>query len=210
MARTVPQPPNKAAFFEGIRRFLGDEPRDPMYTLATRLLNMDWGDQAQMADDLGVLLLTWNQAFYRYGEFEYRPLERAIRRNLPLLTGWRRRAIATLGPADDPVIRRLFDEFLEALRAKHGRRYRRTPVGVAKALHLLCPGFLPLWDFNIAAGFGCRYANDPSAAYLKFCYLTKEWASRIRSYGDPPKRLKHTRRTLVKLIDEYCYSRWTL
>jgi hypothetical protein len=37
------------------------------------------------AKPLGVLLLTWNQAFYRYGIFDFDDLEVCITRNLRLL-----------------------------------------------------------------------------------------------------------------------------
>jgi hypothetical protein len=67
----------------GVSAFATREPRDAMYRVATKLIEFSWGDHEEVADGLGVLLLTWNQAFYRYGKLfflnsanslEYRPI----------------------------------------------------------------------------------------------------------------------------------------
>jgi hypothetical protein len=42
----------------------------------------------------------------------------------------------------------LFNDFLEALKTppRNDKKERKSPVAVAKALHLLAPHFFPLWD----------------------------------------------------------------
>jgi len=71
--------PSKKEFIRGIKTFERHEKRDAMYKVATFLVLQFWGKPSEMADGLGVLLLTWNQAFYRYGSFDFDELERCIR-----------------------------------------------------------------------------------------------------------------------------------
>lgn len=59
--------PTEEEFLNGIIEFEKQEKRDAMYKVATFLVSHFWGNPSDMADGLGVLLLTWNQAFYRYG-----------------------------------------------------------------------------------------------------------------------------------------------
>ena len=76
-------------FLNGVSQFKEHEPRDSMYKVATFLISHYWGSPSDMADGLGVLLLTWNQAFYRYGLFSFDELEKCIGQNLELIgTVW--------------------------------------------------------------------------------------------------------------------------
>src|SRR5436190_1928104 len=50
-----------------------------MYRVASKLIEQTWGDLPEIADALGVLLLTWNQAFYRYGDLHFDDLEDYLR-----------------------------------------------------------------------------------------------------------------------------------
>jgi len=86
-----------------------------------------------MADGLGVLLLTWNQAFYRYGSFDFDKLEKCIENNLEKLEKFRNRNITTLLESDDSSIKALFEEFMESLQIASGNmKGRKSPVAVAK------------------------------------------------------------------------------
>ena len=62
-------------FCKGIEEFGKREKRDAMYKVATFIISYYWGKPFDMANGLGVLLLTWNQAFYRYGTFDFDKLE---------------------------------------------------------------------------------------------------------------------------------------
>ena len=64
-----------------------------MYKTAMFLVGHFWGSPGDMADSLGVLLLTWNQAFYRYGPFDFEKLEAAIAMNQERLEAFRARDI---------------------------------------------------------------------------------------------------------------------
>jgi hypothetical protein len=59
--------PSPSDFKNGCLAYEKNEQRDSMYKVATFLMKEYWGHPADMADALGVLLSTWNNAFYRYG-----------------------------------------------------------------------------------------------------------------------------------------------
>jgi hypothetical protein len=196
--------PSKETFLRGVCEYERREKRDSMYKVATFLVSHFWSDPDDMADGLGVLLLTWNQAFYRYGTFDFDRLERCIGSNLSTIETFRQREIPSLSEGDEDQILQLFGHFLEALEiASGGSKGKRSPVAVSKALHLLAPGFFPLWDEKIAREYGCYYSIEPGDKYVDFCWIMRAIAKVVSAYIDSPHR------TLVKLIDQYNYSRFT-
>ena len=175
-----------------------------MYKVATFLVSHYWGKPSDMADGLGVLLLTWNQAFYRYGIFDFDKLEKCITDNLRKIESFRGKDIFTLSKSDEDDIKHLFTKFLGALQIDSGRiQGRKSPVAVTKALHLLAPNFFPLWDDKIARAYGCYYNENPAEKYVLFCKITKTIADKVKNY------ILRSDRTLTKLIDEYNYSKYT-
>ncbi|QDV91806.1 hypothetical protein RAS2_29120 [Phycisphaerae bacterium RAS2] len=193
-------------FARGYKAYQAREPRDAMYRIATFLVKHHWGRPRDMADGLGVLLLTWNNAFYRYGSFDFNRLEVAIRRNMAAINGFRKRNITSLSKVGEPAIKQLFNEFLEALRVKKKDEegFKRSPVAVAKALHLLAPSFFPIWDIRIAIAYGCRYYDQPAIKYLKFAYYMQALAQNLSQRAPASSG-----RSFLKLIDEYNYSKYT-
>jgi hypothetical protein len=178
-----------------------------MYKTATFLVRHYWGNPAEMADGLGVLLLTWNQAFYRYGPFDFQQLEDTIAADQQHLHAFRTRDILGYVPADDESIRLLFDRFLRALQICEGpKKGTNSPVAAAKALHLLAPRFFPLWDQRIANAYGCRYTQQPSEKYVLFMAKMKDFARQLVSAG---LTTDDGGRTLLKCIDEYNYAKYT-
>ncbi|HEY3876142.1 MAG TPA: hypothetical protein VGM92_11750 [Candidatus Kapabacteria bacterium] len=197
--------PTQTEFRRGIKNFRKFEPREPMYKVATDLIEQSWGHSENMADGLGVLLLTWNQAFYRYGSFSFKKLENCISSNLQDLKIYRSRNIHSLDQKDEQAIRYLFDSFLKALRIDSGKKKGcKSPVAVAKALHLLAPSFFPLWDAKIAAGYECRYHIEPANRYIEFSRKIAAIAEVVKKYDEDKKV------TVLKLIDEYNYAKFTL
>jgi hypothetical protein len=197
--------PSSDEFRKGYMAFQQHERRDAMYKTATFLVDHFWGRPADIADSLGVLLLTWNQAFYRYGPFDFQRLEKIIAANQPLLDSFRSRHIVTYSAADDAAIRSIFGEFMAALQICEGsKKATCSPVAVAKALHLLAPRFFPLWDLKIANAYGCRYSADPAATYLRFLVKIRGLAGAMGNV-----HIEGTSKTVVKLIDEYNYARFT-
>lgn len=196
--------PSRDEFVRGCQQYEAHEKRDAMYKVATFLVSHFWGAPADMADGLGVLLLTWNNAFYRYGLFDFDELERAIANNMNKLGALRHREILSLSGADEKAVEELFPTFLQALQILDGKaKGRKSPVGASKALHLLAPAFFPLWDAKIADAYGCAYYDDPVGKYIQFCRITRQVAEAVQGYM-PTKD-----KTLVKLIDEYNYSKYT-
>jgi hypothetical protein len=177
-----------------------------MYKTASFLVAHFWGKPAEMADSLGVLLLTWNQALYRYGSFDFDRLEQCITNNMSLLEKYSKRSILGYSSKDDREISHLFEEFLTALEISDGSKAgTQSPVATAKALHLLAPDYFPLWDDKIARAYGCYYSYDPSARYLAFMKLCKQIAATLQPAIDG----QDTGKTLLKLIDEYNYAKYT-
>jgi hypothetical protein len=198
--------PTPLAFRKGYLAFQKREKRDSMYRTATFLVGHFWGKPAEMADSLGVLLLTWNHAFYRYGIFDFDKLEDCISKNLALLDNYRNSNILNYTSADDEAIDHLFQEFLTALQIHDGKKKgQRSPVAVAKALHLLAPDFFPLWDYEIARAYGCGYYSSPAEKYLIFFRKSKGMAEKLQPSVNP----KSMGKTLLKLIDEYNYAKYT-
>jgi len=196
--------PNREEFIKGCEEFEKHEKRDAMYKVATFLVSHFWGKPSDTADGLGVLLLTWNQAFYRYGIFDFDKLERCIADNFQKIENFRNRDISTLSSSDEDDIRHLFNQFLEALQIDSGKMQgRKSPVAVTKALHLLAPNFFPLWDDKIARAYGCYYNQNPDEKYISFCKITKSIADKVKDY------IVRSDKTLTKLIDEYNYSKYT-
>ena len=189
---------------KGSEAFRRHEPRGAMYKVATFLIKNFWGSPAEMADALGVLLLTWNQALYRYGAFDFARLERVLDRRMAYLTELKAREIASLTDADIPAVEELFACFLDALRIADGNlKGRRSPVAVAKALHLLAPHFFPLWDDKIAKAYKCRYGKNPAATYVGFMRLMKSIAAGLQG------NTRTDGSSILKLIDEYNYAKFT-
>lgn len=196
--------PNREEFLKGCEEFEKHEKRDAMYKVATFLVSHFWGKPSDMADGLGVLLLTWNQAFYRYGIFDFDKLEKCISVNFKKIENFRNRDISTLLSSDEDDIRHLFNQFLEALQIDSGKMQgRKSPVAVAKTLHLLAPNFFPLWDDKIARAYGCYYNEKPAEKYISFCKITKSIVNKVKDF------IVRSDKTLTKLIDEYNYSKYT-
>lgn len=195
--------PSPAEIIAGCEAFEQHEKRDAMYRVASFLVDHHWGKPSDMADGLGVLLLTWNQAFYRYGSFDFDALEKCIRGSLSTLDGYRNRDILSLLVSDEQSIKTLFGRFLEALKVTSKVGVRRSPVAVAKALHILAPAFFPLWDDKIAKNYGCHYSYQPDESYIDFCWKTKAIAEEVGVL------LPRSGKSIIKRIDEYNYAKYT-
>ncbi|MFL6674755.1 MAG: hypothetical protein ACJ8LG_15860 [Massilia sp.] len=198
------QLPSRAAILAGSKEFQRQLPREVVYKTATFLVSHYWGNQREVADGLGILLLTWNQAFYRYGAFSFEALESCIRRNNQKLDEFRTRTIADFDDRDAPRVKKIFKEFLDCLAIENGAKAGvSSPVAAAKALHVLAPHFFPLWDNKIARAYNCYYAQNPADKYLKFLRVTKEMAASLLLQP------KQNGRSALKIVDEYNFARFT-
>lgn len=196
--------PSKEEFNKGIEEYEKNEKYDATYNVAKFYVSHFWGNPSDMADGLAVLLLTWNQAFYRFGSYDFNKLQNCIADNIPKLNSFRNRDISTLSSDDEKEIKDLFANFLEALKIDSGKKMgTKSPVAVAKALHLLAPDFFPPWDYEIAQNYKCDYTVNPAEKYVSFCKIIKNMADKVKDYINRPDK------TLCKLIDEYNYSKYT-
>ena len=197
---------------KGHEAYVNGEPRDAMYKVATLLVKQFWGNPSDMADSIGVLLLTWNASFYRYGSLDFDSLQKCIEKNREAIEGFKSRDITTLRETDQAGVKELFDDFLSALRRpKHKKSPEAfSPVSVAKALHILAPNFFPLWDDNIAKnGYGCYwYKPDKGAAkYWQFMLKMRKIAESLQGQQNEVRALSG--QSVLKLIDKYNYSRFS-
>jgi len=133
-----------------------------------------------------------NQQYYRFRPDEARALrselEPLLTVELQTLSGFCERSLTTLDKADEPAVPRLFGVF----RAKLG------PVGTAKALHALAPTFFPMWDNEIARGYGV----STEGGYFQFMLLAKQ-----QLVGLPADLIPGL--SLVKAFDEYNYYKFS-
>lgn len=109
------------------------------------------------------------------------------------MAGYRQREIESQTDQDEGPVKELFAAFEEVL----------YPVGAAKCLHLLAPGFFPLWDGAIAKGYGLSLGRrgENAGRYWRFMQVAREQTRRLGGsfMGDNP----------LKSLDEYNYCVYT-
>ena len=174
------------------------EPRALFYRAATdlvqRALNRD--SDLTLAEAVGVLLQTWNAAYYRFhGRFSarhFQDIDRLLQEHDGRLRAFRKTSLDALSGDDAPLVKRTFEEFEGVL----------GPVGAAKCLHLLAPRFFPLWDRGIAAGYGLSLGQKGLNAerYWGFMSKVREQCQRLGCELGPNP---------LKALDEYNYWKYS-
>ncbi len=187
------------------------EPRDFFYWSVTKLVAavLDTELRTGMVDELVrvlmMLLTTWNKNYYRFFnnrkrgmtlEEHFAELEAVISKHFDRLIRFRSQRIHETAEIPEQDIRDIFEDFTDVL----GR------VGAAKCLHLLAPGFFPLWDAAILKGYGMekneyRHRTD-AERYVAFIRISKVQIDNLgdfSSFTDNP----------LKSLDEYNYCRFT-
>jgi hypothetical protein len=198
---SVIRSPSEAEFKAAIAAYRARETRGPVYFHALRHLAEGWGNTIEMATGIGLLLKSWHNNFYRFGPYDPTRLAACLEKNMTILGIMHERAIDSFAPEDEPHVRRLFSGFTAALRGgKKGEQ--ESTVAAAKAMHLLAPGFLPLWDNPIAGA----YNQFPMWAhnYISFCWQMKELARAVQGYVANPDDC-----TTLKRVDEFNYAVYT-
>ena len=210
----------------GCEAFEKNESRDAMYRVALRLVDNLWPAMAEVTDGLGVLMLTWNQAFYRYGSFSFEALETTLKARQSELESYRRRNILSFDKSDEESVRDLFRAFLVALQieTQNKKRGTQSPVAVAKALHIVAPAFFPLWDREIAAAYKCG-VDGREDNYLRFMRVSidiireveQEYGEHRNEAGLPGasdlacslSKLSRFPKSMLKFLDEFNYATFT-
>ena len=203
------QIPGDEEFKRRIELYERNEKRGPDYFRALNYISQTWGNPNEMAEGIKLLLHSWHWNFYRFGDFDFNKLRNCIETNLQIIARFKDRDIYTLLNSEEPEIKELFNQFLDALQG--GKR--KSPVAVAKALHLLAPGFFPLWDNDIALEYGYVW-NIPgiqapaelfaASDYVSFCWKMKEIAEGVKDFVPNADD-----RSLLKRIDEYNFARFS-
>jgi hypothetical protein len=169
-----------ADILQGSRKYVKEEKRDSTYKVATFLVKHFWYKPSDISDAIGVLLLVWNQAFYRYCNFalDFEGLEKFLKENEDVIKRLRDVDISSFNWSnEEDTIKKLFDDLLNVLKC----RKRKSPVAVSKTLHLLAPTLFPIWDDDISKAYGCYWYDSDLASekYLKFMAKMKTLSERI-------------------------------
>jgi hypothetical protein len=173
------------------------EPRDLAYNVSRDLIERAYAGEGRFSrgDGVAILLMSWNSGFYRFrpdlGRQLAPALEELIEEHDASLASWRERSAATYDPAVDATeVEQVYRAFVRVL----------WPVGTAKSLHVLAPGFFPIWDQWIARAFRLRLSPPETsvASYLTFMDIAREFARGSR-LTDP-----------LKALDEWAYVTYTL
>lgn len=193
--------PDCEEFRRGYVTYNERERRGPVYFEALTMIQENWGNPNLMAQGIQRLIRSWHRF---YANFDFDELSNCLDRNMAILSEFTNRNISTLSDDDSETIRNLFNQFLDAL--KRTRDNSKSPVSVAKTLSPLATHFFPLWDSNIAFTYGCFYLADFAASpYIRFCHKMKLMSERVRHCVPNPDD-----RALLKRIDEYNYSKYTM
>lgn len=173
------------------------EPRDLAYNVSRHLIERAYTGDGRFSrgDGVAILLMSWNSGFYRFrpdlGRELAPALEKLIEEHDAALGSWRDRSAATYDPAVDAAdVERVYRAFVQVL----------WPVGTAKSLHVLAPGFFPIWDQWIARAFRLRLSPPETSvtSYLTLMDIASEFARGSR-LADP-----------LKALDEWAYVTYTL
>lgn len=180
--------------------FRAHESRDLFYRAATALVRLarEGAVDLTTGEAIAVLLRTWNSAYYRYhrsGTADYAAIEALISNHGDWLNSVTQRTIASLADADERPLLTVFAGFEAA----------PGPVGAAKALHLLAPRFMPLWDRAIAAEYVGQLGPVGSNGwrYLQFMRECREQSA--AAGGDTTAADGN----ILKALDEYNYCVFT-
>jgi hypothetical protein len=154
------------------QRNIGVPYRDALPQVAQSLPRADY---SRVAKAVGGFLLNWNWSFYRSERnVDYGKLEKCIKESLRKLVSYRDRSITSFDVEDEAQtaeIKTLFVDFLNAtIRVRDGAR---SPVSVAKALHILAPEFFPPWDNDVAIEYQSIW-GIPEASPGKYLGFTEK------------------------------------
>ncbi len=184
-----------------------------MYKVAKFLVNRSSESLSVMADGLGVILLTWNARVYLGGSINFDALQNCLEKNLKKIEVYRSRDITSLDSSDERDVKEIFEDFLKALASKQvtrsGTVEKFSPVSAAKALHILAPNFFPIWDNAIAKSYRCYWNSSEKGAgkYWQFILKIKRIVEGLSGEYEEIETISSE--SILKLIDEYNYSRFT-
>lgn len=192
--------PTRDKFLEGVNIYEDKEPRDAMYSVATRWIDLNWGNPIDMASGIGVILISWNKVYYQRGEFNYSGLESMLGQYMHYFNYFRSIHIREYSVYQSRQIEYIYKLIQSPLEVTRKGAPIRAAVSTAKALHVISPNFFPLWDNAIAEYYDCDYAANGAATYTKFISIMKQFAFIVEGWGVQKSK------SVLKLIDQYNYA----
>jgi len=192
--------PDCSEFVQGYQIYNQKEHRGSIWFEALSIVQDNWGDSRRMSEGVGILIRGWNRF---YAGYDSDALTATIKSSLSTLAGYRVRDISSYAQEDKSALLEIFEAFQEALKRTSDKR--KSPVSVGKALSLFAPGFLPIWDSNIAYAYGFVYVYGGSQEYVGFMESMKLLAEHVRRCVP-----RDDDRQLLKRIDEFNYSKYTM
>jgi hypothetical protein len=188
--------PNPNDLARAHEAFRARESRDLFYRAATALVRLakDGSVDLTTGEAIAVLLRTWNKAYYQYhpnGTADYAIIEELIAKHGDWLRSVAEREIASLTDADEESLLAIFGDFEITL----------GPVGAAKALHLLAPRFMPLWDRAIAAEYTGHLGPMGSNGWRYLRFMRECRLQCIAAGGEAAAADGN----ILKALDEYNY-----
>ena len=218
----------------GCTAFVEKEDDDNYYRRAARAIEEHHGQPEAMKGAISELLNVWHRGFYRFGDFSRQALQNCIAVNLPKLSEFRALNLRDIDLADKQLegeTKEVFRGFLDALAGKNRKFVRQSPVAVAKALNLLAPALFPLWDQWISMEYSCWWGKDTDCSYLEYFHfmgvmqhccqdLVEEYQTGNKLLDAPTAESMLINdclnasgavysKTLLKLVDEYNYAKYT-
>ncbi len=191
--------PPCSEFVKGYQIYNQKEHRGPIWFDAMRIVQNNWGNAHRMSEGVRLIINGWNRFYARYDD---ESLVSAIASSFRTLGNFRDREIISFVEEDKAEVLELFELFEDALKRTSDKR--KSPVSVGKALSLFAPGFLPIWDSNIAFAYGLVYVYGGSNQYLDFMACMKLFAEHVSRCV-----IENDDRSLLKRIDEFNYSKYT-
>jgi hypothetical protein len=198
--------PTVKEFINGFTEFQKREDSHAMYNMATSLVKELWNNPSEMAASMGMVLLGWNESFYKDGFFDFHEFEICIEKDWQQLNSFKARNIRSYILKDDAGITNMFEDFMDALKSVEEKKAASySPVVVSRALHVFAPQFFPMWDAKIAKAYHCNYTNKPAEKYLSFIMQCQTLAEELQSKIN----LKSQGKSFLKLLDEFNYAKFT-
>lgn len=214
-----------------LRCYRRNEPREAVYQAAHEMVDRHWRQHDWEKVSLGVaaLLVSWNARVYVGKDVSFAEMTGFLETHAEELT--RLRGTDLHGTASEVTCRHLFNGLTPMLmaRSRRGPRAWGTPVGVAKALHIIAPRYFPLWDRTIATAAGHSIPQERSrwaGQYESFALTARRLvgnivkaAQRMSGAGSTNDALEWLRlrtnnrglyKTWLKFADEYNYARHVL
>lgn len=217
------------------KSFIENEHRGYIYPEAVNRVQNNFGKPNEICKGISDLLRGWHNNFYRFGPFDQAEILKGVKQYHNKLNNLRSRNIRDVRlntRFETEVFKPIFDCILDATAGNNPKFTRRTVTGTSKSLSLLAPSLFPMCDEAISRAYGCWwvYSDFGFMEYYKFMHYTKILAEqlvaqysnkhKIQNPDEAETRLINEIKTysgdnyqynksLLKIIDEYNYAKYT-